>query len=73
MKGLTLTTKEQTRLQVLNGVLARLWPAAQGAEILGVSERHVWRLVFHLAEVAVPLEVFRKVLERGSRLLPPQW
>ena len=45
MKGLTLTTKEQTRLQVLNGVLARLWPAAQGAEILGVSERHVWRLL----------------------------
>ena len=45
MEGLTLTTKEQTRLQVLNGVLARLWPAAQGAEILGVSERHVWRLL----------------------------
>ena len=45
MEGLTLTTKEQTRLQVLNGVLARLWPAAQGAAILGVSERHVWRLL----------------------------
>ena len=37
MKGLTLTMKEQTRLQVLNGVLARLWLAAQGAAILGVS------------------------------------
>jgi len=45
MKGLTLTTKEQTRLQVLNGVLAKVWPASQAAEILGLSERHVWRLL----------------------------
>ena len=26
--------------------------------------RHAWRLVFQLAEVAVPREVFRQVLER---------
>ncbi len=45
MKGLTLTTKEQTRLQVLNGVLAKVWPTSQAAEILGLSERHVWRLL----------------------------
>ena len=45
MKGLTLTTKEQTRLQVLNGVLAKVCPASQAAEILGISERHVWRLL----------------------------
>jgi transposase len=45
MKGLTLTAKEQSRLQVLNGVLGRLWPVATAAEVLGVSERHVWRLL----------------------------
>lgn len=45
MKGLTLTTKEQNRLQVLNGVLGRLWPVRTAAEVLGVSERQVWRLL----------------------------
>ena len=45
MKGLTLTTQEQTRLQVLNAVVAKRWPASEAAEVLGVSERHVWRLL----------------------------
>ena len=45
MKGLTLTAKEQTRLQVLNAVVAKQWPASQAAEVLGVSEHHVWRLL----------------------------
>ena len=36
---------EQTRLQVLNSVLEHQLPAAQAAEILGVSERHAWRLL----------------------------
>jgi len=45
MKELTLTTKEQTRLRILNAVVAERWPAFQAAEVLGVSERHVWRLL----------------------------
>ena len=45
MKGLTLNTKEQTRLQVLNGVLEGDWSVHQAAEVLGISERHGWRLL----------------------------
>ena len=45
MKGLTLTTKEQTRLQVLNAVLERRWSMRETADVLGVSERHGWRLL----------------------------
>jgi transposase len=45
MKGLILTMKEQTRLQVMNGVLGRQWTVKEAAELLGVSERHGWRLL----------------------------
>jgi len=45
MKGLTLTTKEQTRLQILNVVLEGRWSMRETAEVLGVSERHGWRLL----------------------------
>ena len=45
MKGLTLTTKEQTRLQILNGVLEGHWFLREATEVLGVSERHAWRLL----------------------------
>lgn len=37
--------KEQTRLQVMNGVLERQWTLKEAAELLGVSERHGWRLL----------------------------
>ena len=39
MKGLTLTTKEQARIQVLNGVIEGKVTAA-AAGLMGVSERH---------------------------------
>ncbi len=45
MKGLTLTTKEQTRLSIMNGVLERQWSVGEAAQLLGVSERHTWRLL----------------------------
>ena len=45
MKGLTLTIKEQTRLSIMNGVLQREWTIPEAAELLGVSERHTWRLL----------------------------
>ena len=45
MKDLTLKQLEQTRLHVLNTVLEHQLPVAQAAEVLGVSERHAWRLL----------------------------
>ena len=39
-------------------------------KIWGRLVRHARRLVFQLAEVAVPREVFRQVLERIGGLLP---
>ena len=40
-----MTQKEQTRLQVLNSVLADQAPVCQAAEVLGVSERHMRRIL----------------------------
>jgi transposase len=45
MKGLTLTTKEQNRLSIMNGVLEHQWAVSEAAELLGLSERHTWRLL----------------------------
>lgn len=45
MKGLMLTMKEQTRLQIMNGVLERQWTVAEAAKVLGLSQRHAWRLL----------------------------
>ena len=45
MKGLTLSAKEQSRLQVLNAVIAGQWSMAEAAQVMGVSERHGWRLI----------------------------
>ena len=40
-----MTQKEQTRLQALNSVLADQVPVCQAAEVLGVSERHMRRIL----------------------------
>ncbi len=45
MKGLTLTTREQNRLQTLNGILERYWPMREAAKVMGVSERQGWRIL----------------------------
>ncbi len=45
MKGLTLSAKEQNRLQVLNGVLEQHWSMREAAPLLGVSDRQGWRLL----------------------------
>jgi transposase len=45
MKGLTLTMKEQTRLCILNSVLGKQCNAIEAAQLIGVSERHLWRLL----------------------------
>ncbi len=45
MEGLTLSAKEQNRLQILNGEMDRHWSMAEAAQLMGVSERHGWRLL----------------------------
>ncbi len=45
MGGLILTGKEQTRLQVLNGVLEHQVTVDEAAQVLGLSERHLWRIL----------------------------
>ena len=45
MEGLTLSAKEQNRLQILNGVMERHWSMVEAAQLMGVSERHGWRLL----------------------------
>ena len=45
MKGLMLTTKEQVRIQVLNGVIEGKVTVVAAAGLMGVSERHAWRLL----------------------------
>jgi len=44
MRTLTLTTKEQKRLQVLTGVLDGKVSVREASGLMGVSERHAWRL-----------------------------
>ena len=45
MKDVTLNQREQARLQVLNSVLEYQLPTAQAAEVLGISERQVRRIL----------------------------
>ena len=40
-----MTTKEQSRIQVLNGVMEGKVTVAQAAGLMGVSQRHGWRLL----------------------------
>ena len=40
-----MNQREQTRLHVLNTVLEHQLPVSQAAEIMGVSERHAWRML----------------------------
>jgi len=45
MKGLTLTEREQMRMVVLNQVLEHTLDVASASRVLGVSERHAWRIL----------------------------
>ena len=45
MENVTLTPKEQTRLQVLNSLLAEHMTLDQAAELMGVSPRHTRRIL----------------------------
>ena len=45
MQGLRLTIREQSRIQVMNGVMDGKVTVVQAAGLMEVSERHVWRLL----------------------------
>ena len=45
MRGLTLTQKEQGRLQTLNLVMEGRLGVGEAAYIMGLSERHTWRIL----------------------------
>ena len=45
MKDVTLNQREQARLQVLNSVMEYQLPRAQAAELLGISERQLRRIL----------------------------
>ena len=45
MKGLTLNQKEQARLETLNRILEGQLRVEEAAVVLGVSERHAWRML----------------------------
>ena len=45
MENVTLTPKEQTRLQVLNSLMAEHMTLDQAATLMGVSERHIRRML----------------------------
>jgi transposase len=65
MKGLMLSQREEARLVVLNKVLERELSVREASEVLGVSERHGWRL----------LAAYRRkgagALAHGNRGRPP--
>jgi transposase len=66
MKGLTLSTKEQNRLQILKGVLQRYWTIKEAAPLLGVSERQGWRLLADYRN-----EGARGLVHKNRGRLPP--
>jgi len=66
MKGLTLSTKEQNRLHILNGVLERYWSMRESAPLLGVSERQGWRLL-----MAYRKEGARGLVHKNRDRVPP--
>ena len=45
MENVTLNQREQTRLQILNSLLAEYISVDQAATLMGVSTRHTWRLL----------------------------
>lgn len=45
MKGLTLNQVEQARLAILNRVLEKQVTMKEAAHLLGLSERHTWRML----------------------------
>ena len=65
MKGLIVTSKEQGRIQVLNEVLGGRLRVSEAAGLLGVSQRHGWRLLAAYRREGVA------AIAHGNRGRPP--
>lgn len=65
-EGLTLSAKEQNRLQILNGVLEQHWSMQEAAPLLGVSEGQGWRLL-----AAYRKEGARGLAHKNRGRIPP--
>ncbi len=61
-----MSTKEQSRLQILNGVLEQYWTVKEAAPLLGVSERQGWRLL-----AAYRKEGARGLVHKNRGRVPP--
>ena len=61
-----MSTKEQNRLHILNGVLERYWTMKEAAPSLGVSERQGWRLL-----AAYQREGARGLVHQNRGQVPP--
>ena len=74
MKDVTLNQREQARLQVLNNVLEHQLPITQAAAILGVTERHAWRiLAAYCNEGAPPWPMGTGATVPPTPFLMPPW
>ena len=77
MKDVTLNQREQARLRVLNSVLVYQLDRAQAAEIMGISERQLRRiLAAYRREGAAALSHGnrgRRPATRFPRMWPPRW
>jgi transposase len=71
MEGLTLTTKEQNRLQTLNGVLEKHWPMREAARIMGVSERQGWRILAAYRKEGAAALVHSNQGRKPANAVPP--
>ena len=71
MKGLTLSAKEQNRLQILNGVLKQNWSMREAVPLLGVSERQGWRLLAAYRLAAYRKEGARGLAHKNRGRVPP--
>ena len=77
MKDVILNQREQARLRVLNSVLVYQLDRAQAAEIMGISERQLRRiLAAYRREGAAALSLATGVASpatRFPRMWPPRW
>ena len=61
-----MSAKEQSRLQILKGVLQQSWTMQEAAPLPGVSGRQGWRLL-----AAYPREGARRMVHQNlGRMLP---
>lgn len=70
MKGLIVSPKEQGRIQVLNEVVAGMLGMRQAALLMGISERHGWRLLAAYRREGVAAVVHGNRGRRPAHTLP---